>query len=282
MLSPVQKYRADALKISVCQSVEDLAELAASEAQKFLRAAIAIKGRAAAIIATGNSQLLFLEKLTALGGIDWSLVTLFHMDEYLGISADHPSSFRRYVKERVADKIHPRAFHYMKGDALEPILECLRYEALVTTAGIDLVCMGIGENGHLAFNDPPVANFKDEEGVKIVKLDDACRQQQVGEGHFPSLDAVPQYAMTLTIPALMRADKILCIVPEKRKAAAVKATLHGPIIKDCPASILRRQKQATLFLDSESSSLVDFSNFNEPSRIFTAPTPVPEQPQVGR
>ena len=134
MLSPVQKYRADALKISVCQSVEDLAELAASEAQKFLRAAIAIKGRAAAIIATGNSQLLFLEKLTALGGIDWSLVTLFHMDEYLGISADHPASFRRYVKERVADKIHPRAMHYIKGDALEPILECLRYEALVTTA----------------------------------------------------------------------------------------------------------------------------------------------------
>ena len=256
MLSPVQKYRADALKISVCQSVEDLAELAASEAQKFLRAAIAIKGRAAAIIATGNSQLLFLEKLTALGGIDWSLVTLFHMDEYLGISADHPSSFRRYVKERVADKIHPRAFHYMKGDALEPILECLRYEALVTTAGIDLVCMGIGENGHLAFNDPPVANFKDEEGVKIVKLDDACRQQQVGEGHFPDIPAVPQYALTLTIPALCAVTKMICIAPEKRKANAIKTALQGPISSACPASVLRRQPHATLLLDVDSASLL--------------------------
>ncbi|MEI6233790.1 MAG: glucosamine-6-phosphate deaminase [Planctomycetota bacterium] len=259
MLNPVQKYKADMLKIHVCQSVEAMAEAAAAEAQKFLRAAIAIKGRAAAILATGNSQLVFLEKLIALTGIDWERVTLFHMDEYLGIPADHPASFRKYMKEKVADKINPRAFHYLRGDALEPISECLRYEALITTTGIDLVCMGIGENGHIAFNDPPVANFNDEEGVKIVKLDDACRKQQVGEGHFPTLDAVPQYALTLTIPALVNADRILCIVPEKRKAQAVKAALHGPIVKDCPASILRREKQATLFLDQDSSSFVDFS-----------------------
>ncbi|HLX62987.1 MAG TPA: 6-phosphogluconolactonase, partial [Planctomycetota bacterium] len=157
------------------------------------------------------------------------------------------------------DKIKPRAFNYLKGDALEPIRECLRYEALLTTSGVDMVCMGIGENGHLAFNDPPVANFKDDEMVKIVKLDEACRKQQVGEGHFPSIEAVPQYAMTMTVPALLKSDKIICVVPEKRKAAAVKAALTGPIGTECPASVLRRQKHATLFLDDDSSSLTDFT-----------------------
>ena len=259
MLNPVQKYKADTLKITVCQSAEELAIVAAADAQKFLRAALSVKGKAAAVLATGNSQILFLEHLTAATGIDWSRVTLFHMDEYLGIPADHSASFRRYLKERVEDKVHPRAFHYLKGDALEPILECLRYEALLTTTGVDLVCMGIGENGHLAFNDPPVANFKDEEGVKIVKLDEACRKQQVGEGHFPSLDAVPQYALTLTIPQLMKADRVQCVVPEKRKAEAVKATILGPIATDCPASLLRKQKHATLYLDTDAGSLVDFN-----------------------
>ena len=259
MLNPVQKYRADAVRINVCKTAEQLAVTAAEEAQKFLRAAIAMKGKAAVILATGNSQIQFLDKLTAAHGIDWGSVTLFHMDEYLGIAADHPASFRKYLKERVEDKVKPRAFHYLKGDALEPISECLRYEALISTAGVDLVCMGIGENGHLAFNDPPVANFKDQELVKIVKLDDACRQQQVGEGHFPSLDAVPQYALTLTIPALMKTDKIICVVPEQRKAQAVQRTLHGPIAHECPASVLRTQKHATLFLDDESASLVNFS-----------------------
>ncbi len=173
------------MKINVFQTADELAAGAAADAQKFLRAAVAVKGRAAVILATGNSQILFLEKFVAATGIDWSLVTFFHMDEYLGIPADHLASFRHYLKERVEDKIHPRAFHYLKGDALEPISECLRYEALLSTTGIDLVCMGIGENGHIAFNDPPVANFKDEEGVKLVKLDESCRKQQVGEGHFP-------------------------------------------------------------------------------------------------
>ena len=263
------------LKINVYDSAEDLAVSAASEAQKFLRAAIAIKGRAAAIIATGNSQLLFLEKLTALSGIDWSLVTLFHMDEYLGIAEDHKASFRRYIRENVVEKIHPRAVHYIRGDSVEPIKECLRYEALVTTTGIDMICMGIGENGHIAFNDPPVADFKDEEGVKIVKLDEACRAQQVGEGHFPSIDAVPQYALTLTIPILVNADKILCIVPDRRKADAVAATVHGPVGKECPASVLRRQKQATLFLDQESSSGLNLGSLGEPTRIFAAVTDTP-------
>lgn len=283
MANPILKYRIDALKISLCQTTEEMAVAAAADAQKFLRAAISVKGRAAVILATGNSQIQFLEHFTAAAGIDWSLVTFFHMDEYLGIPADHPASFRRYLMERVEEKVHPRAFHYLKGDAMEPILECLRYEALLSTTGIDLVCMGIGENGHLAFNDPPVANFKDEEGVKLVKLDEACRKQQVGEGHFASLDAVPQYAMTLTIPQLLKADRVQCVVPEKRKAEAVKAALTGPIGTECPASILRKQKHATLYLDADAASLTDLTPFRDSrpsvmaSGISTMETPRPPQ-----
>src|SRR5262249_39262566 len=158
------------------------------------------QGTAAVILATGNSQIQFLQALHALGGVDWARITLFHMDEYLGISADHPASFRRYLRERVENHVHPRAFHYLEGDALQPLDECARYPRLLSAQSIDLCCLGVGENGHLAFNDPPVAQFDDPHSVKLVKLDLACRQQQVGEGHFPTIAAVPQYAITLTIP----------------------------------------------------------------------------------
>ncbi len=280
MLTPVQKYKADAAKVNVYPSSEEMAIAAAADAQKFLRAAISVKGHAAVILATGNSQLQFLEKLTASNGIDWSLVTFFHMDEYLGVAADHPASFRRYLKEHVENKIKPLAFHYLQGDALEPIAECKRYEALLTATEIDLCCMGIGENGHLAFNDPPVANFKDEECVKIVKLDDACRRQQVGEGHFPSIDAMPQYAMTLTIPQLLNADRIQCVAPEKRKAEAVKAALNDDISTACPASILRKHRKVTIYLDADSASLVDFSEMcvQSESRLQPAVGSTKEQP----
>ncbi|HKS35630.1 MAG TPA: glucosamine-6-phosphate deaminase, partial [Verrucomicrobiae bacterium] len=207
-------------------------------------------------LATGNSQLKFLEQLIELGGVNWSKVILFHMDEYLGIAADHPASFRRYMRERVAARLKPRKFHYLEGDALEPIKECERYTQLLRAQPIDLCCLGIGENGHLAFNDPPVASFDDSRWVKMVKLDDACKQQQVGEGHFPGLESVPPYALTLTIPALCSANRMVCIVPEKRKAQAVKDALHGPISTVCPASFLRKQPQCTLFLEAESASLL--------------------------
>ena len=150
----------------------------------------------------------------------------------------------------------PKAFHYVGGDADQPVAECRRYEALLRAQPMDLCCLGIGENGHLAFNDPPVASFDERDWVKIVKLDVGCRQQQVGEGHFPNLDAVPQYAITLTIPALCAAKRVLAIVPEKRKAPAVKASLRGPVSTACPGSFLRTQKHATLFLDQESASLL--------------------------
>jgi glucosamine-6-phosphate deaminase len=178
------------------------------------------------------------------------------MDEYLGIEPTHKASFRRYMREKVETRIRPRRFHYIEGDALLPLDECKRYAQLLAAEPVDLCCLGVGENGHLAFNDPPVANFEDPYKVKIVKLDTACRQQQVSEGHFPSLEAVPPYAITLTIPMLCSAHKMLCVAPEKRKAQAVKDMLTGPINAACPASVLRRHSNATLFLDTDSAALL--------------------------
>jgi glucosamine-6-phosphate deaminase len=176
------------------------------------------------------------------------------MDEYLGIADHHPASFRRFLREHVVQKVKPGTCHYLAGDALEAIRESDRYGDLLRAQPIDLCCLGIGENGHLAFNDPPVADFQDPRAVKLVRLDDACRRQQVGEGAFPDLDAVPPYAFTLTIPTLCAARRLVCVVPERRKADAVRRALQGPVDTGCPASILRRQPHATLYLDADSAS----------------------------
>lgn len=255
-MTPAKAISADSLNVRIHASSRDMAADAAREAAAVLTEALAKRGAARVILATGNSQIQFLENLTAMKEIDWQRITLFHMDEYLGISAAHPASFRRYLRERVEQKAHPRAFHYIEGDALEPLDECDRYARLLQVEPVDLCCLGIGENGHLAFNDPPVADFDDPHRVKIVKLDPECRQQQVGEGHFPNLDAVPMYAITLTIPALCAAKRMLCIAPEKRKARAVKNVLQGPIDAACPGSILRRMAHCTLLLDEESAGML--------------------------
>jgi glucosamine-6-phosphate deaminase len=254
--APVKTFKADALAVNVYASQTELSQDVARIAQAHLLEVLAAKGSAAAILATGNSQIKFLEELIRLGGVDWSKITLFHMDEYLGISAMHKASFRFYMRERVASRIKPRVFHYLEGDAMLPMDECDRYTALLRAQPIDLCCLGVGENGHIAFNDPPVANFEDPRSVKIAKLDEACRMQQVGEGHFADMGAVPQYALTLTIPMLCSAKKMLCIAPEKRKAQAIKAALQGPISTACPASFLRKQSHATMFLDQDSASLL--------------------------
>jgi glucosamine-6-phosphate deaminase len=254
--APIKTFQVDALPVRVYASQADLSEDAARITHTYLLDVLAKQGSAAAILATGNSQIKFLEALIRLGQVDWSKITLFHMDEYLGITGDHKASFRRYMRERVASLVKPRAFHYLEGDALLPMDECDRYTKLLCAQPIDLCCLGVGENGHLAFNDPPIANFEDTRVVTIAKLDDACRQQQVGEGHFPNLGIVPQYALTLTIPTLCSAKKVICIAPEKRKAEAVKAALQGPISTACPASVLRRYAHATLLVDVDSTSLL--------------------------
>lgn len=251
---PINTFRVDQLNVRIYANQDDLSNAVAAEVREYLVATLNEQETAAAIMATGNSQIRFLESLVAMGGVDWSRITLFHMDEYLGLSDEHPASFRRYMRERVEAKARPRAFHFIEGDALLPLDECQRYADLLRAQPIDLCCLGVGENGHLAFNDPPVANLDDPHLVKIVKLDDGCKRQQVNEGHFPGMDAVPPYAITLTIPALRMAKKMMCLAPETRKANAVKQALQGPIGTECPASALRRCPQATMLLDSNSAA----------------------------
>lgn len=253
---PERVFVADSLTVKIFSNQKFLAEAAAAETRIYLNQILNKQTTARLILATGNSQILFLSRLIESKAVDWSRIELFHMDEYFGLPASHGASFQRYMKERVESKAKPKAFHYLVGDALLPLDECNRYERLLAQAPIDLCCLGIGENGHLAFNDPPVANFEDPRQVKIVKLDAACKQQQVGEGHFPSLNAVPNYALTLTIPALCAAKKIVCLAPEKRKSKAIQTALKEPISTKCPASVLRRQNHATLFLDTDSASLL--------------------------
>ena len=253
---PVRELNTDALTVRIYETQPALAADAAAAAAQCLREAINCQGSAAAILASAASQIQFLDALTALPGVDWSRVTLFHMDEYLGIDEAHPASFRRFLRERVGQRVKLRAFHTIAGEAGQPLDEADRYAALLAAQPIDLCCLGIGENGHIAFNDPPVAAFADPRRVKLVKLDEACRRQQVGEGAFPNLDAVPQFAYTLTIPALCAAKRMICVVPERRKAVAVRDAVRGPISTACPASFLRRQAHCTLFLDADSAALL--------------------------
>ena len=227
---------------------------AAQIAHNYLSTLLTTQTQARVILATGNSQLKFLEALIALGGVDWSRVVFFHLDEYLGINHQHPASFRFYLRKNVEKRVNVADFHYIEGDAVEPLVECDRYSQLLRSQPIDLCFLGIGENGHLAFNEPSVASFDETRQIKLVKLEDATRKQQVGEGHFLTVEDVPQYAFTLTIPQICKSRKILCLAPEKRKATAVKNMLQLPISPTCPASILRQQAQATLFLDTDSAS----------------------------
>lgn len=233
-----------------------LGQAAAAQAARLINAASSRQDIVSIILATGNSMLDFLGALRSILGIEWQRVNIFHMDEYLGMKASHPASFRRYLHEKIVDHVHPHAFFEIIGDAPDAEEECKRYEALLKMHSPILCCLGIGENGHLAFNDPPVADFNDPRWVKIVELDTACRMQQVGEGHFPSLETTPSHAITLTIPALLSAQNVLAIVPERRKAEAVRKAMLGPISTACPASILRKTSHAQLFLDNDSASML--------------------------
>lgn len=243
----------DQLCVEVRPTRDEMGRAAAEAAARALAETIAANGEARVILASAPSQNELLQHLLA-AEIDWSRITIFHMDEYVGLGAEHPASFRSYQQEHVLSRIKPRAFHGIRGEAPDAEAECRRYAALLAEAPIDVVCLGIGENGHLAFNDPPVADFADPVLVKVVELDEVCRQQQVNDGCFPTLDAVPRHAITLTIPALLGGRQLFCVVPGPRKAAAVRATLRGPIDTACPASILRRHPRARLYLDAASAA----------------------------
>ena len=246
----------DGATVWVHPDVTTMARKAADQACAIMQAAVAARGVAHAMFATGNSQLAFVDTLVHhTDGVPWSDTVVFHMDEYVGVGPDHPAGFGRWIRQRIADPTSPRAAHYVGGLG-EPEAECARYCELLAQHPLDLCCLGIGENGHLAFNDPPVADFDDPLDVKVVELETACRQQQVNEGHFPDLPAVPARAITVTIPALLRAGTVLAIVPESRKAEPVRAALREPVSTRCPASALRTVTNVTIHLEPESARLL--------------------------
>jgi len=241
--------RFDRLTVVVHADAHRMGRAAAEEAATALRTGIAERGRARAIFAAANSQLPLFAALRELTDVDWPRVEAFHMDEYLGLDGGHPASFRSFLERHLVSPLGIGTFHRIDGTAGAAEATVRDYAARLAAAPIDLCCMGIGENGHLAFNDPPVADFADPLTLKVVPLDPASRQQQVGEGHFADLEAVPTHALTLTIPALLGARRIVVVVPDARKASAVTAALLGPITPFCPASVLRTIDHATLHLD---------------------------------
>jgi glucosamine-6-phosphate deaminase len=208
------------------------------------------------MFATGNSQLEFTETLVGMGSdVPWHRVVLFHMDEYVGIHEEHQAGFAKWIRERIVERVRPMTANLIDADA-DPVAECERYSKLLDENPLDLCCLGIGENGHLAFNDPPDADLHDPVSVRVVTLAESCRMQQVNEGHFPGLWSVPEQAITVTIPALLSAGRVIAIVPESRKAEPVRTALEGPVSSDCPASALRTKVGASLHLDPGSAAAI--------------------------
>lgn len=242
------------LEVRALPTKEEAGREGAQLVRRLIQEAVEQRGTANVVLATGNSQLPFLKALISLPDIEWERVRIFHLDEYVGISDTHPASFVKYVRENVVNLVNPLSFYPIRGDATDPATVCSEYEALLREHPVDVCCLGIGENGHIAFNEPHDADFEDEKWVRIIALDDKSRSQQVGEGHFASVEEVPKEAITLTIPPLLAAKNIVVQVPEGRKAPAVRRTLHGPISTECPASILRTCSHARLFLDADSAA----------------------------
>ena len=241
------------MKIKILETKNEMGKAAAEKAARILTDIIKEKGEATFIVATGASQFEFLENLTSISSIDWSKTTMFHLDEYVSIPETHPASFRKYLKERLVNKVNPGSVNLIKGDAENPELECERLDKIIKQKKIDVAFVGIGENGHLAFNDPP-ADFDTEKAYLVVELDDACRKQQLGEGWFKSFDEVPKRAISMSIKQIMKSKNIICTVPDSRKAQAVKDCFEGQDISaKHPSSILKNHKNCFVFLDEKSS-----------------------------
>jgi glucosamine-6-phosphate deaminase len=252
----LSETRWDDLLTRVYATNAEAGQAAADEGTLVIQAAVAARGCANVILATGNSQLTFLAALRRQSAVDWTRVNVFHMDEYLGLEPDHPASFPRFLQRHFLDGLPVSSFFPVDAHTRAPESACAHYAQLLRDHPADLCALGIGENGHLAFNDPPFAEFDDPCWVKVIRLAEASRRQQVGEGHFATLAHVPTHAITLTLPALLAARRVLAIVPEARKAAAVARALRGPVSEDCPASLLRRTPHAHLYLDQESAALL--------------------------
>ena len=244
------------MKIVLRKDKHELGRVAAQAGARLIRDAVAARGEAKIIVATGASQFEMLTALIALPDIEWHKVTAFHLDEYVGLPITHPASFRQYLWERFHSKLpRPvRQFHYLDAEK-DPAAEAKRVGAILRQHPIDVCFCGIGENGHLAFNDPP-ANFDTEEPYLVVELDEACRRQQLGEGWFPSLESVPKQAISMGVKQIMKSRHIVCTVPDRRKAEAVRASVEGPVTNTAPASILQRHPDCTIYVDEPAASLL--------------------------
>jgi len=241
------------MKISVRDTKVEVGKDAALKGASLINEAIHYRGFANIIVATGSSQFEMLDELVK-ADIDWTKVRAFHLDEYIGMSDSHPASFRKYLKDRFVDRVALKAFHYINGEH-DPEGECLRLGALIAQHPVDVAFIGIGENGHLAFNDPP-ADFETETPYLVVELDEVCRGQQLGEGWFPTLEDVPKTAISMSVRQIMKSKAIICTVTEKRKAKAVKSAVEGGLTPDLPASILAEHESVWTFLDREAASLL--------------------------
>ncbi|MFO7916828.1 MAG: glucosamine-6-phosphate deaminase [Anaerolineae bacterium] len=248
-----QVFEVDKLKVKVYPTREAMGVAAAEAVAHRVKEILARQERTRIVFAAAVSQNEFLAHLCQAEGIDWDRIEAFHMDEYVGLSDDAPQRFGNFLREHLFDRVQPGRVEYIDGTAPDLEAECERYAALLTKRPVDITCAGIGENGHMAFNDPHVADFEDPRTVKVVELDRTCRMQQVHDGAFATLDDVPTHALTLTMPALMRAHRIYCVVPGPTKREAARRTIKGPISTACPATAMRRHDHAVLYLDAEAA-----------------------------
>ena len=250
-----KSFKADKLSVNVYDTRKNMGLAAAADVAACIKAELAVKPEIYMIFAAAPSQNEMLEALIAEEGIEWNRIHALHMDEYVNLSADAPQGFGNYLRRAIFDKV-PFASVNLIGTDADSQATCARYDALLSEHPVDIVCMGIGENGHIAFNDPHVADFNDPLKIKKVDLDLKCRQQQVNDGCFATLDEVPTHALTLTIPTLYNVKNVFCVVPAASKAEAVKNTVTGPVSEVCPASILRTHENAVLYTDTDSAALL--------------------------
>lgn len=251
----LKTFKSDNLNVNVYATRADMGKAAAADVATCIKETLSMKKEIYMVFAAAPSQNEFLEALTSIKDIPWSRIHALHMDEYVDLSPDASQGFGNFLRRAIFDKVPFASVEYIGTDKNSEAT-CRRYSDILKSVNIDIVCMGIGENGHIAFNDPHVADFNDPLLIKKVDLDDTCRMQQVHDGCFEELSAVPKYALTLTIPAMFNADHLFCVVPASTKANAVKATVFGPVSEKCPASILRRHKDAVLYTDSDSAKYI--------------------------
>ncbi|MHB1688354.1 MAG: glucosamine-6-phosphate deaminase [Ignavibacteriaceae bacterium] len=255
-------FSVEKLKVVVAHDRQRLSELSVNRVSKLIRELLNQKEEVRMVFAAAPSQNEFLFELTSNKDIDWNRITAFHMDEYIGLPEGAPQLFSKYLTEHLFSKLKFKKVNLINSQAKNILQECGRYELLLKENPLDIICMGIGENGHIAFNDPPVANFNDPQFVKIVNLDLRCRLQQVNDGCFNKLEEVPQMAITLTVSALLSGSYLNIVVPGKRKAEAIRKTLYENISTGCPASIVRKHDNAILYLDSDSANQINYLNDN--------------------